>query len=260
MKTLILTLIAFAALQSQLYADAELKGQPSELTAFLTALPPTVNVSGEGEVKAQADRAILTFNVSTEARSLHDALQANQAMRYKLASLLKERGIEASRIQTGRFSSTQKHGVFSEKIKSHRVDNMVKVTVHSEQEFQAAAGASDRFSEVTYVGVDFEYSEKEKLKAMAVGQACDNADRRRKAFEEKLGLRLTPRRFIDGPSPVNQVAPPRSYFGAVEARAPSFGSPVESVGPRDNRAESEVAFGELVFRSQVTIEYAVEKK
>src|SRR5207253_5645799 len=85
----------------------------------------------------------------THTLSLHDALpicdalQANEELRRKLANFLKERGIDGDRIQASRFSSTQKHGVFSEKVKSHRVDNVIKVTVQSEQEFQGAAGRSE---------------------------------------------------------------------------------------------------------------------
>ena len=95
-----------------------------------------VSVSGEGEVKAQADRAVLSFKVSTEAKSLRDALQANQLVRGKLAGFFKEHGIESGRVQAARFSSTEKHSVFTEKIKSHRVENLVKVTVQNEAEFE----------------------------------------------------------------------------------------------------------------------------
>jgi len=262
MKNPILLIIVCAAFVVQLHAgtEPELKGFPSELAAYLTGLPPTISISDEGIVKAPADRALLTFKVSTESKSLKDALQANQEVRSKLTGFLKERGIEGSRIQAGRFSSTEKHSVFSDKVKSHRVDNLVKVTAANEQEFQGAAGAPDKFPEVSYVGVDFEHSDKEKLKASAVIQACDHATQRKEAFETSLGMKLTPRRFLDGampgsafPTGDNRALVPfvtgtyRAGYGGLPPDAPLAGEP-------------ETAFGELVFRAQVTIEYIVEKK
>jgi uncharacterized protein YggE len=261
MKTMSLVAFFSAALVWQLHsapdnAEPELKGRPSELAGYLAGLPPTVSISGEGEVKAQADRAILTFKVTTDAKLLHDAVQANQELRRKMAEFLKEHGVEPARIQAGRFSSTEKHGTFSDKVKGYRVENLVKVTVLNEQEFQSAAEISARFPDVTYLNVEFEHSDKEKLKTTAASQACENAERRKQMFEQKLGLRLSPRRFFDA---YPQVSNNRFITGVAGGTAPSFVTGTFS-SPADIEArESATAFGELVFRAHVTIEYIVEK-
>lgn len=44
-----------------LRAEPELKGSPAELTAYLATLPKTVSITGESELKAAADRAIVSF-------------------------------------------------------------------------------------------------------------------------------------------------------------------------------------------------------
>jgi hypothetical protein len=64
--------IAFAlscALCARGFAQAELKGTPTELTEFLPKIPRTVFVGGEGEVKAQADRAGIRLKVATTGKA-----------------------------------------------------------------------------------------------------------------------------------------------------------------------------------------------
>ncbi|SPE60401.1 conserved hypothetical protein [Verrucomicrobia bacterium] len=85
----------------------------------------------------------------------------------------------------------------SDKVKSHRVSNLLKVTARSEKEFQVEADAIDTLAEAQYLGVEFERSDSEDLKAKAIAQAIDNANRRKQVFEEKLGLKLTVRGFCD---------------------------------------------------------------
>ena len=245
-------------------AEVELKGSPTELAAYLTGLPRTVSVTGEGEIKAQADRAVITLRVSTEKKSLAEALRANEEVRSRLADFLKEHRVGLDQIRTSRFSSTPKYSAFSEKAKSHRVDNVIKVTARDEREFQTIAGATDKFAEVGYVEAEFEHSDKESLKAKAITQACDNANRRKKVFEEKLGLKLTPRRLSEG---TFSPGLPAARIGVQGGSAPSpgggsFGGVPARHEPLalDTRAEQISAFGELVFKVLVTVEFAVENK
>ena len=245
-------------------AEPELKGSPTELANYLPNLPRLVTVTGEGEVKVPADRAVITLRVSTENKALAEALQANEAVRSKLATFLKEHGFRLDQIHASRFSSTQKYSAFSEKVKSHRVENLVKVTVHDEKQFQTVAGTLDKFSEVSYVGADFEHSDKEAMKAKAVAEACDQANSRKKVYEERLGLKLTPRRFSEGNIPAD-LSVIHKEVQSVTAASLSLvtGLPSENELRRHalaSRGETSSAFGELVFRVFVSVEYSVENK
>ena len=157
-------LILFLLVQFTFAADPEIKGTSGELTAYLSGIPKLVSISGEREVKAVADRAKVTLKVSTESKSLVESLRLNQEARGRVVSFLKENGIGPDQVQAARFSSTQKHGIFSEKAKSHRIENFLKITVRDEKEFQAVASTVDRLAEVHFLGIDFEHSNKEKLK------------------------------------------------------------------------------------------------
>src|SRR6266513_1806897 len=191
----------------QLSAEPELKGSPTELAAYLVTLPKTVSVAGESEIKVQADRAIINLKVTSENKSLQEALRVNQEIRNKILNSLKDRDISTDRIQTSKFSSTPKYGMFSDKAKSYRVENIIKVTVRDEKEFHATAHLVDAFAEVQYLGIDFEHSDKEALKKKALAQALDNAIERTKVYEERLKVRLTPKNFSEAAS-LSQGAPP----------------------------------------------------
>src|ERR1700722_11997635 len=110
----------------QLHADPELRGSPYELEKFLSGVPKMVTITGESEIKLPADRAVVMLEISTESKYLQDSLKSNQVVRAKLLGYLKTKNIPIERVQTSKFSSTPKHGWFSDKAKSYRVDNFVK--------------------------------------------------------------------------------------------------------------------------------------
>jgi uncharacterized protein YggE len=256
----ILIVLAFSS-ATILAAEPELKGTPAELASYLSALPKVVSLVGESEVKVPSDRAMVMLKISTESKSLQESLRLNQEARGRVAAFLKENGFGTNQIQAARFSSTQKYGIFAEKAKSHRVDNFLKVTVRDEKEFQAVANAVDRWPEVQFLGIEFEHSNKEALKLRAQVQACDNAGERRKMFEEKLGVKLTPKRFSE--ASVVPIQPDRKYYSVGYASDSNFSKGLDKtsrVAGDPVADESGSPFGELVFSARITIEYAVETK
>ena len=88
--------------------------------------------------------------------------------------------------------------MFSDKAKSYLVENSVKITVRTEQEFQAVANVVDTMADVRYLGIEFEPADKEAVKAKALAEACDKASAKRKLFEEKFGIKLVPQKLSEG--------------------------------------------------------------
>lgn len=251
--------VATAAITSwTAIAEPEIKGTPSELKAYLAALPGTVQILGEGEVKATADRAIISLRIDNENKSLAAALKLNQTTRAKLAAFLKEQGMGADRIQPVPFSSTQKTRVFSDKVKSHKVSTLVKVTVHGEQEFQAVTRSVDQFEEITYVQSEFEHSDQDALKTKASEKACDDAERQKRSYEEKLGVKLVPKNIGD----VGRAS--LSIRKRTGDRAQGFdwylgNYLMEEKQRQRTEPPEENPFGELVFSARVLVEYSVER-
>jgi uncharacterized protein YggE len=243
-------------------AEPELKGSPAELAAYLAGLSKQVSVTGEAEVKVPADRANVTLKVTTESKSLQEALRLNQEVRAKMLAALKERGIPADKVQSSRFSSTPKHWVFSDKAKSYRIENLVKVTVQDDKEFSAVAQLVDKFPELQFVTIDFEHSDKEGLKRKALAQALDNASERKRVFEERLGVKLQPKSFsqpriiVQTPEREQAYRKSSAYGESVKVQS---GSP-PTTGAFEVAEEGASVFGELVLTALVTVDYAVEKQ
>jgi uncharacterized protein YggE len=253
-------LTALLAIRLAASAEPEIKGTATELAQYINGVSKTVVVTGEAEARVPAHRALLSLRVITENRSLQEALRLNLDVRNRLAEFLKKQGISSDRIQASKFSSTPKFGIFSEKAKSYRVENMVRVAVQDEKEFQNAAGTVDMFPEVQFSGVEFEYADKESLKQQAIAKACDNANERAKVYEAKLTLKLVPASFSEGiVAPMNAGA---ANYGVntsdsrLTAGVPSYASG----GTEPATAESISSFGELVYTARVKVEYSVQSK
>lgn len=257
--TLALALLLWGSLA--LHAEPELKGTAADLTQYLSGMLRTVGLVGDGEVKVPADRASISVKVVTENKSLQEASRLNQELRAKMARVLAEKGIPADRIQASKFSSTPKYGMFGEKAKSYRVENTVKITAHDEKEFQAVGGLVDVTPEFRYDSIEFEHSDKDGLKQRALTQAIDKVTGKKRTYEEKLGVRLTPKSFEEARFAEAATAAGRGYSKMTD----SISYAARGVTPVSGGAEGMVeegptSFGELVFKAQVTVLYAVEAK
>jgi uncharacterized protein YggE len=176
---------------------------------------------------------------------------------------LAERGIPADRVQASKFSSTPKYGLFGEKAKSYRVENVVKISANDEKEFQAVAGLVDTLPEVRYDSIEFEHSNKEELKRQALEQAIDKATEKKRLYEAKLGVKLTPKGFAENAIGVASPLPAayRSYVGKNYSSSSSSMTPLPNAAGDVGEGEAmSNAFAELVYKAQVTVEYAVESK
>jgi uncharacterized protein YggE len=163
-------------------------------------------------------------------------------------------------VQASKFSSTPKYGLFGDKAKSYRVENFVKITAQDEKEFQAVAGLVDAWPELQYDSVEFEHSDKDSLKATALSQALDKATAKKRIYEEKLGVKLTTKGFDEGR--VTSVTPVagRGRYAVSEGHSSAVG--ITKIPRADELSDEELpsSFSELVFKAQVSVEYAVETK
>lgn len=252
MKQSFLTTICLGLITSLPAAEPELKGTVAEVRHHLAASDRIVSVPGEAEVKGPADRAIVTLRLTAESRSLHDALKANQTLRTKLVATLTGRGIGADRIDAGKFSSTPRNWVFSDKVKNYKVETLVKVTVLNEGELQDTARMLDELNGVEYAGLAFEHSKKEELKRRALSEALDAANARKKVYEEQLGIALIPYKFTE-----NVAIADSRLIGAQSGSEPSFGKSGSTPLGYSTAYESASGFGEKVFAAQVLVQYTV---
>ena len=243
-------------------AETELKGTAAELSAHLAGVPKLVSITGESELKVTADRALISLKVVTENKSLQDASRANQEIRARILRTLAEQGVPNERVKASKFSSTPKYGVFREKARSYRVENTVKIKAQDEKEFQAVANLVDAITEVRYESIEFEHSDKEGLKAKVLALSIDKAGEKKMLYEEKLGVKLTPKAFQENPVVASatsdrQRAYPKVVTYSGVASQPAFSGAVEA---QTDDQDMPTSFAELVYRAQVAVEYTLEGK
>src|SRR5580698_5780339 len=96
--------------------------------------PRTITVSGEGEVKAVPDQAILSAGVVSQAVTADEALATNRRAMNAVFATLKRQGIPDRAIRTSEFSvqpqyGEQRQGNAPPHIVGYQVSNNVSVTV-----------------------------------------------------------------------------------------------------------------------------------
>ncbi|MHC4758332.1 MAG: SIMPL domain-containing protein [Planctomycetota bacterium] len=256
MKKLMLVCIVVLMISSFAFGEPELKGTPSELAGYLKQMPKTVSLSGQSEVKVQADQAIVEISVKTEDDSLETALKLNQNLRTKIVKSLKDAGIPSDKIAASRFSSTPQYGFFGRKPSSYEVTNLMKITISDEKGFQEVAKIVDANREVDYNGFIYEHSNKKGLKTKVTEQACDDVNKKKVIYESKFGLKLQPKSFYasEADESLNVTFGVRSRFALSDY---SGGKNAQQMVAADGVGEGISPFGTLIFTGRVTVEYEV---
>jgi uncharacterized protein YggE len=77
--------------------------------ADVTELTPRIQVTGQGSIDLVPDMAVLDLTVTREARTAHEALDANSAAMQKVLEAMQAEGIEARDLQTSGFSIQPKY-------------------------------------------------------------------------------------------------------------------------------------------------------
>ena len=256
MRNLIVVCVVVVAISSAVFGEPELKGTPSELTAYLRGLPQSVTLIGESKVEVQADKAIVEISIKTENSFLEACLKSNQATRAAITAKLTEAGIDANKIVAEKFSSTPRYGFFSNKPSKYEVRNLVKITIADENDFQQVAKIVDQYTEVEYSGLSFKHSKEKEFKKQATDQAFDDLMKKKAEYENKLGITLTPRSFSEQllqPQAQNMDGY-RNYYASssrlVAAKAPQQAEGEEAASP----------FGGLVFSANVIGEFELRAK
>lgn len=240
------------------WAAPELKGEPGELANYLLDGKRVVAVAADGEIKVQADRAIITLRVKTKDGAFAQALKLNRDARTRLGQQLQQAGIAPDRISAAKFSSVPNYGFFGDKPSSYEISNDVSVVVRGEDDMVVIAQAVDGMKEVSYLGAQFEDSNKKAHQANALDEALATIARKKSAYEKALGVALTPLRISE--TSYQRAIPAAMPAMHDRARAPSTMQfkGIAEFAAGESGDESPGGFGELHYEANVTAEYLVQ--
>lgn len=252
MKKHLILIISIFCLNTLVFAAPEIKGTPDELLKYLKVKPDTVTISAEATYEIQASRAVVMISVVTENSLLKQSLKDNQDLREKIIQKLNQSGVSSEKISGTKFSSTPEYGIFGKKPSSYKVENVLKITVDNETEFQNVAAIIDTYKDVYYRELKFEHEDKEKNKIKAVEKALDIIFNKKKIYEQRLGVILLPKSFIDGQVPVHAA------LEGVRMKKIEYDM-VKSSLVGESSSDTPI-FGELTFKASLSVEFIVKPR
>jgi uncharacterized protein YggE len=179
-------------------AQAQLSGTPDELREFLHPRPNTVNINGDGELTAYKDTAKVRLMVTSDERSLSQAMEANQVLRLELIQEFVAAGIPTDDINNSKFSSSPQFGLFGRNLNSFEVSARMEIQVSSEEHLQLLAAAADEHDEVEFESTAFEHSEKNPFEDQVREMALQDVKEQKAYYESSLGLELKAINFFYG--------------------------------------------------------------
>src|SRR5262249_46922218 len=210
--------IALVAASTVFFATVQAQAQQVQ-----TAPEGRVIVTGEGEVAVAPDHAQITSGVTTRAKSVKEATDANSKVMAAVTAALLEAGVEQKDIQT-RFSIQPVYapqGPSTEpKLSGYSVSNQVRVKIREIGKIGEildrliTAGATD------LGGIAFLVSNPSKALDQAREAAIADARRKAEVYTHASGLRLGQVKWIVEDTGVALPIPMRAQAGSASMAAP----------------------------------------
>jgi uncharacterized protein YggE len=204
--------------------------------------PHTITISGEGEVKAVPDEAILTAGVESVGATADAALAANRRAMNAVFATLKSRGIPDRSIQTSNFSVSPQYDSgkhLMPKVIGYQVTNSVSVTIDDLTKLGGAIDALVASGANSMGGISFTVHDPKPLLKQAREAAVKDATDRAQTYAQAAGLSV---------GPVVQLSE-----GAVQMPRPVFRT--MAIAGFD---ATPVAAGEQTISAQVTVTFEIK--
>jgi hypothetical protein len=156
----------------------------------------TIEVSGQGQVEAEPDRATVRLGVQTEADEAGAALEENNERMTAVISATLEAGIEENDIRTEGFRLNPVYdnapNTQTRELAGYRASNIVRITVRDLAMLGSLLDAVVEAGSNTIEGIQFEISNEAELAAAAREAAMQDAQQKAEQLTELAGAELGP--------------------------------------------------------------------
>lgn len=195
----------------------------------------TIDMVGQGSVRATPDMAMVSSGVVSDAKTAAEAMTANSKAMTAVIDRIKEAGIEARDIQTSGFNVSPRYSQVKSKTREeyhqemigYRVSNSVSVRVRDLSKLGTLLDVMVRDGANQIGGISFMVSGADKLKDAARKEAMEDAIRKARIYAEasgaKLGRVLSINEQDYSPRPVMMMA--RAEMKMADGGAPA---PIEA--------------------------------
>lgn len=159
----------------------------------------TISVSGQGEIYADPDLAMVNFSVVTEKDSVEESLKENKSKMNKVIEKLKAEGVEKKDLKTTTFNIQPRYE-WHEKNTKHKEGERVLMGYKVTQELKVKIRNLDQVGEIIQEATDaganrvgnirFTIENEDKLHKKAKKKAIEEAKNKAKETASQLGVRL----------------------------------------------------------------------
>ena len=207
--------------------------------------PRILTVSGEAEVKAKPDQAMLSAGVVTQTKTAADALAANSRAMNAVFATLKRLGIPDRLIQTSNFSVNPQYPDYNSKeprqIVSYQVSNTVSVTVDDLDKLGPALDALVSSGANSLGDISFTIRDPKPLMTQAREAAVKDAMARAQTLARAASVALGPIVAINE----GVIAPPQPLYRAITVTASRAPETPISAGESGQICQSISSFSDL---------------
>ena len=200
----------------------------------LATTPPTITVTGTGQVEGTPDTATFNIGVTTTAHTAVKALEGNNAQVATLEQSLEQSGVQLKDMQTS-WLDLSPNTTSKGRIRSFTADDELTVTMNNLSNLGAAldAAVTATGNGVTLDGISFSISNQSALLATARAQAMQAANTEATQVAAGGGLKLGPIVSITDQENAGQYV----YF---KAAAPTAGAGAVPVQPGQQQISVQV--------------------
>ncbi len=208
-----------------------------------------ITVSGEGEVRAEPDIAVVTAGVTQQAASSQEAMDEVSRRLAAVIAAARGLGVESRDIQTTGLSLTpiyrqRPRGDETVEIEGYRASNNISLTVRDLRRTSTVLDAVLANGANNIGGLRFSFANPEQLRLQALANAVVNAESKAQAMASAAGVSISGVISIQEESVSFPTGAAQADFArAAPALAAAPAPPVES--------------GEMVIKARVRVSYGL---
>lgn len=209
----------------------------------------TISVTGEGEVSASPDLAIVSFAVETTAKQARDAVAENAKKSTAVADALRKKLRNEDKLSTTRYSldptyeQRERGSTVQPAINGYVARNEVRVELHSIDTVGALIDAATDAGANRVNDLQFTLDDRSSYLHDALQRAGHEAQEQAKSVAAALGVKL--KRVVSATTSNPPIVLPRRYQSAGVAMA-------------ESRAPTPVEPGEVTVRATLYVTYEIE--
>ena len=190
--------------------------------SFCQDKPPAIEVLGTATISVEPDIMNWTLNIQEDNDNLQEAVTKHDASLIKVMNVLKQNGIEESKIKTSGMRMTKKLYKYGEE-KKYGVYNTIWFTSDKIEKYDAISNEVIKIEDVYITSTDLESSKAIETRIQARTNALNAAKEKAQKIAEVLGVTIGKPIFISE-APVDYWSPVQSNVNAVQQGSQTSGS------------------------------------